>query len=244
MNNIKIVFEFDGSSFFGYQRQPGLRTVQGEIEKIIKKVFNEEVDLISAGRTDRGVHAFGQTANFFIDERIPIDRIKFVLNSKLDGDIHIKSVEKVSDDFHSRFSAKRRTYQYLIKDKSRYSVFEKNYFTFLKELPKLEELKKILKNLEGEHDFNGFRKSSCGANRSIRTIYRIDLEKVDDYIKVEIEGNSFLKSMVRIIMGYSLEEGTGKKEKGFVKYILNNPNIDQKKTVAPAEGLYLANVEY
>ena len=244
MNNIKIVFQYDGSSFYGYQRQPGLRTVQGEIEKVIKNVFNQKIDMVSAGRTDRGVHALGQTANFLIDQNIPVERIVHVLNTKLSGDILIKSVEKVSRDFHSRFSAKRRTYLYLIKDRSLYSVFDRNYYTYLEKIPESSKLKTVLKQIEGKHDFNGFRKSSCGAANSVREIFEVDILEEKEYLKIRIVGNSFLKSMVRIVMGYAIEEALGEKAEGFLKKVLENPNIERQKILAPSQGLYLHSVEY
>lgn len=244
MRNIKIIFEYDGSGFVGYQRQLNEKTVQGEIEKILNKLLKEEINLISSGRTDKGVHAKHQVANFFITMEIPIKNLKRVLNSKLCSGIKILEIEEVAEDFHARFSAKRRTYLYKMKSKERIDVFDEKYISVVKGEIESEKLYQILKPLIGKHNFESFRKSSCAAKNPFREIKKIKVFKEGEVISVLIEANAFLKSMIRIIMGTALAVYFGDEKSDFLLKMLENPSSQSKKIVAPANGLYLNHVSY
>ncbi|BDU51354.1 tRNA pseudouridine(38-40) synthase TruA [Haliovirga abyssi] len=245
MKNIMVELEYDGSVYFGSQRQPDAVTVQGEIEKALYKILGEKVNMVFSGRTDRGVHAIKQVANFFTETKIPIERLAKIINGKLSGNILIKQAKLMPADFHSRFSAKKRSYIYKIKKRSEFTVFEHNHITFIgdKDID-IEKLQNILNPLVGRYNFNRFRKSDCGANSPIREIFEIKVNKNGNVVEVYIEANSFLKSMVRIIMGVALNIYFEKLDKDYIVESLENPNGEKKKYIAPPNGLYLYDVRY
>lgn len=240
--NIKLIYSYDGSDFFGFQRQPKLRTVQGEIEKILKIIFRKDIDLISAGRTDRGVHAKMQVSNFLIENRIPVDKIKDILNELLPKDIVIKKVEIENQEFSSRFSAKYRAYEYYITNEK--NPFKSRYTTYFKESFDIEVLNEIIKVLKGKHNFSKFRLSDCGSKTTEREIYEIYFERVNErVIKLYVKGNAFLKSQIRIIVGTTMAIYSGKKPKDYLKKMLENRE-EVTKLVAEPYGLYLSEIGY
>ena len=242
MKNIKIRYRFDGSMFYGFQRQPGKRTVQGEIEKLLEVVLREKVNMISAGRTDRGVHALEQVSNFFTTSPIPVEKLKYALNKGLPLDIEIFEVEEVDMNFNSRFFAKNRGYKYIISWVK--NPFESRYVTLVREKIDKEIFFKILEPLIGVHDFNNFRLSDCGSKTSIREIYSIVVEEKENKLIVEIKGNSFLKSQIRIIIGTALDIFFGNYDENHLRDMLENPKKDFLKKVADPYGLYLSEINY
>ncbi|MDU1911814.1 tRNA pseudouridine(38-40) synthase TruA [Fusobacterium sp.] len=242
MKNIKIRYRFDGSMFYGFQRQPGKRTVQGEIEKLLEIVLREKVNLISAGRTDRGVHALEQVSNFFTSSSIPPDKLKYALNKGLPLDIEIFEVEEINAEFNSRFMAKSRAYKYIMSWIK--NPFESRYVTLVHEKIHKDKFFKILEPLIGINDFNNFRLSDCGSKTSIREIYNIAIEEKENKLIVDIKGNSFLKSQIRIMMGTALNVYFENNDENYLKDMLENPNKSFIKKVAEPYGLYLSEVNY
>ena len=243
MRNIKITYEYDGTNFFGMQRQKNDRTVAGEMERVIKTLLKEEVELINSGRTDRGVHALCQVSNFFTNSKIPLSNFKHALSNILPEDINLKNVEEVPEDFNSRFSAKWRSYIYKLSHNK--NIFDRNKVMFTKDEIDCEKLNEILKQLKGKHDFGSFRKADCTAVNGEREIYEIYSYKEKDEVHIYIKANSFLKSMVRIIVASSLAVYFNEKPKDYLKQKLNNPNIKENgKLIAPPQGLYLYEVNY
>lgn len=243
MRNIKITYRYDGSMFFGSQRQPEKRTVQGEIEKLLNVLLKEEITMVSSGRTDRGVHALVQVSNFTTTSPIPLDRMKYALNRGLPLDIELLDIEEVDMEFNSRFLAKTRAYRYIISWKK--NPFESRYVTYINKKIEKERLYEIMQPLIGVHDFNNFRMSDCGSKTSIREIYNIEIfEEKEDKLIVEIKGNSFLKSQIRIMIGTALEIYFGNREKSYLTEMLKNPNKKFIKKAAPPYGLYLSEVNY
>lgn len=241
--NIKLTYSFDGSEFFGFQRQPNLRTVQGELEKILRVIFKQNIDLISAGRTDRGVHAKIQVSNFIVDSSVPTENLKRIIESKLPNDIAIYSVEEVSLNFNSRFSAKTRAYEYYITNKK--SVFNSRYTTYVNKNLDIEILNEIVKPLIGIHDFSNFRLLDCSSKSVIREIYLAEFKKVDDTtIKFYVKGNSFLKSQIRIIVGTVLNIYLNKQPRNILEEMINNPTKKYIKSVAEPYGLHLCEINY
>lgn len=241
--NIKIEYSYDGSEFFGFQRQPGLRTVQGEIEKILKIVFKKDISIISAGRTDRGVHAKHQVSNFFVDTTIPVEKLLKILNGILPKDIVINRVESVNLNFSSRFSAKSRSYEYFISEEK--TPFDSRYVTFVEEKLDIERLNKIGKILIGEHDFANFRLSDCGSKTTIREIYELEFRRVNDKkIMLYVRGNAFLKSQIRIIVGTILSIYFKRKPENYLEDMLKHPEKEMAKVVAEPNGLHLSKIEY
>ncbi|WP_319369847.1 tRNA pseudouridine(38-40) synthase TruA [uncultured Ilyobacter sp.] len=243
MKNIKIEYEYDGSGFFGFQRQLSARTVQGEIESALRLVLKEEITLNSSGRTDRGVHAYMQVSNFFTTSKIPIDRLEFALKNLIPGDIKIHTMMQVPEEFHARFSAKSRAYEYIMGwDRT---AFETKYVSSVKGEVEPEKLEKILEPLVGRHNFEGFRLADCSGKSPVREISEIKCYKKDrNKIGVYIRGNAFLKSQIRIIMGTALAVYFGKRPKNYLINKLKNPDNRAEKIVAEGSGLYLCDIEY
>ena len=247
MRNIKITYSYDGSDFFGFQRQPNKRTVQGEIEKVLKVIVKKDVNLVSAGRTDRGVHAREQVSNFFVDSSItvPVEKLKEIINRRLPSDIYIQEVTEVSKDFNSRYLPKMRAYEYLLTWKK--DIFSRRYKTYIENSVNPDKLKEILKVLEGQHNFNNFRIKDENNRTTIREIYKIDVyykNKAQNEIGIYIEGSAFLKTQVRIIVGTALDVYFDKKPKDYLKLLLNEPHIQRKIEVAEPSGLYLTKIQY
>lgn len=243
MRNIKIVYSYDGSMFYGSQRQPDKRTVQGEIENLLNIICKEEVNMITSGRTDRGVHALFQVSNFLTTSKIPLSKLEYVLRRGLPMDIELKAIEEVKKDFNSRFDAQKREYTYVISWEK--NPFRHRYETYINQEIDREKFFNILTPLVGVHNFNNFRLSDCDGKSPIREIYSIEVEKIDEKrVAVKILGNSFLKSQIRIIIGIGLEVYFGKKDKNYIKEMLKNPNKQYIKKVAQPNGLYLSNIIY
>lgn len=243
MRNIKITFQYDGTDFFGFQRQSSARTIQGELEKLLSLFTKEEVTLVSAGRTDRGVHALMQVSNFFTNSTIPADKLTFVLNNSLPSDIFILSCEDVADNFSARFSAKERSYKYYLTWKK--SPFSNRFATFIKSPIELSRFVSILRALEGEHNFKNFKLADCSSQHQIRKIYSISGEQVsEDSICITIKGNAFLKSQIRIIIGTALDIYSGKMPENYFLQMLNDHSKDYVKVVAPPQGLFLSEITY
>lgn len=244
MKNLKIVLEYDGSGYFGFQKQIGLKTVQGEIERSIFGATGENVQTISAGRTDRGVHAVNQVVNFFTETRIPAEKMAGVINKKLPDNIRVKSSEEVDNEFNARFSAKSRKYVYIMKNEKYRNVFEEKYVTFIKKDLIVEKFVETLKPLCGKHNFESFRKSDCNAHSPVRTIESIEMIEENGCYKLYIVADGFLKSMVRIMVGSALAVYYGEKDSGYIVRNVENPCINVEKILAPPNGLYLYDVNY
>lgn len=243
MRNIKLIYEYDGTNFFGMQRQEKARTVAGEIEKSLKSILKEEINLVNSGRTDRGVHALKQVSNFPTRGKIPTERLQYALSKALPKDINLLGLEEVEEDFNARFSAKWRSYIYKLSSKK--DIFQRNRVMFVKEDIDIEKLNKILSVLKGQHDFGSFRKADCGAQSGIREIYEIYAYKSNDEIHIYLKANSFLKSMVRIIVGSALAVYFGEKSEDYLINKLSNPDMQENgKIMAEPQGLYLYEVEY
>lgn len=243
MRNIKIVYRYDGSMFYGFQRQPDKRTVQGEIEKLLDVILKEKIDMVSSGRTDRGVHALVQVSNFYTDSTIPLEKLRYVLGRGLPLDIELMDIEEVEEGFNSRFDAKTRGYSYRLSWEK--NPFKSRYETYVNREIVVERFQKILDPLVGVHDFNNFRMSDCGSKTSIREIYSIEVRRVDEKrVSVEILGSSFLKSQIRIIIGTALNIYFENLPANYIEEMLKNPAKKYLKKVAKPNGLYLSQVNY
>ena len=244
MRNIKLIIEYDGKGFNGWQKQPDRLNIQGEIEKAISEITGEKIDLIASGRTDRGVHSLGQTANFKTNSNIPIEKIPIAINSKLKKSIIIQDAEEVSEKFHSRYSVKSKTYRYTINNSKYGSAIYRNIeFHFSQKLD-VEKMNEAIKYFEGEHDFKAFKASGTSSKSSVRTIYKAGVFKEDDRIFIELTGNGFLYNMVRIIAGTILEVGLGKITPQEIIDIIESKDRAKAGKTLPANGLCLMKVEY
>ena len=245
MRNIKLVIEYDGKDFNGWQKQPTKLNIQGEIEKAIKQITGEEVDLTASGRTDAGVHALGQVANFKTNSNIPIEKIPIALNSNLKKSIVIKSAEEVEERFHSRLNFKRKTYRYMINNSKYGTAIYRNLETHIPMKLDIQKMQEAVKYFEGEHDFKAFKASGTSSKSSVRTIYRAEvIDAGNERIYIELTGNGFLYNMVRIIAGTLVEVGLGKIEPNEIKTIIESKKRENAGKTLPPQGLYLVKVEY
>ncbi len=245
MRNIKLTIEYDGKDFNGWQKQPNKLNIQGTIEKAIGKITGEEVELMASGRTDRGVHAISQVANFKTNSKLPIEKFPIAINSNMKSSIRIKNAEEVDEKFHSRLSCKKKTYRYVINNSKYGSSIYRNLETHIPIKLDIEKMKEAVKYFEGEHDFKAFRASGTSSKSSVRTIYKAKvIEKQDERIWIELTGNGFLYNMVRIIAGTLVDVGLGKIEPKEIKDIIESKDRQKAgKTLAP-QGLFLVNVKY
>ena len=245
MRNIKLVIEYDGKEFNGWQKQPNKLNIQGEIERAIKQITGEEVDLTASGRTDAGVHAFGQVANFKTNSNIPIEKIPIALNSNLKKSIVIKSAEEVEERFHSRLNCKRKTYRYIINNSKYGTAIYRNLETHIPMKLDIQKMQEAVKYFEGEHDFKAFKASGTSGKSSVRTIYKAEVINAgNEKIYIELTGNGFLYNMVRIIAGTLVEVGLGKIEPNEIKTIIESKKRENAGKTLPPQGLYLVKVEY
>ena len=244
MNNIKLTVEYKGTNYVGWQRQENGNSIQEEIEKAIKLVTGEKVNLIGSGRTDSGVHAKGQVANFMTKSKIPADKFKLALNTKLPKDISIINSKKVEEDFHARYDATGKRYKYLIYNNPIRSPFYNDFAYFLSYPLDYEEMDKTLNYFIGTYDFTSFMAANSSVKTTIRTINYLSLEKKGNLIIINIEGNGFLYNMVRIIVGTIVDVGRGRIKPNSISQIIASKNRKAAGHTAPPEGLYLEKVYY
>ena len=232
-------------NLIGWQKQPDKLNIQGTIEKAIEEITGEEVDLTASGRTDRGVHALGQVANFKTNSNIPVEKIPIALNTKLKKSIRILSAEEVDEKFHSRLTCKKKTYRYIINNSEYGTAIYRNLETHIPMKLNIEKMKEAIKYFEGEHDFKAFKASGTSSKSSVRTIYKADvIQKPNDRIYIELTGNGFLYNMVRIIVGTLVDVGIGKIESKEIDTIIKSEKRENAGKTLPPQGLYLVKVEY
>jgi tRNA pseudouridine38-40 synthase len=245
MRNIKLTIEYDGKDFNGWQKQPNKLNIQGTIEKAIKQITGEEVDLQASGRTDAGVHAVGQVANFKTNSNIPIEKFAIAINSNLKKSIIIKSAEEVDEKFHSRLNCKKKTYRYIINNSKYGTAIYRNLETHIPVKLDVEKMQEAIKYFEGEHDFKAFKASGTSSKSSVRTIYKAIVKQMpEERIYIELTGSGFLYNMVRIIAGTLVDVGLGKIEPAKIKEIIESKNRENAGKTLPPQGLYLVKVEY
>ena len=244
MRNIKLIIEYHGKSFNGWQKQLKELNIQGEIERAIEELTGEKIDLISSGRTDAGVHSLGQTANFKTNSNIPIEKFAIAINSKLKKSIVIKSAEEVNERFHSRYSAKSKKYRYTINNSSMgTAIYREIEYHFPLKLD-IKRMQKAIKYFEGEHDFAGFKASGTSGKNSIRTIYKAQVIEYGDRIYIELTGNGFLYNMIRIISGTLIDVGIGKILPEEIPEIIKSKDRKRAGKTLAAHGLCLIEVKY
>ena len=244
MRNIKLIIEYNGRNFNGWQKQPNKLNIQGELEKVIGEITGEEIDLIASGRTDAGVHSFGQTANFKTNSKLDIEKFPIAINSKIKKSIVVKSAEEVEERFHSRYSVKSKKYRYVINN-SKYgtAIYRELEFMIPQKL-NVEDMKKAAKYFEGEHDFKGFKASGTSSKSSVRTIYKAEVIEDGERINIELTGNGFLYNMVRIISGTLVDVGLGKIDPDKISEIIESKDRKNAGKTLPPHGLYLVEVNY
>ena len=239
-----IKFSYDGTNFCGYQKQPQKRCVESELEKALYDINNHtKTKVIGAGRTDRGVHANCQCACFDLSVDITLYKLKCALNSLLPEDIHVFETKEVSDDFHARYMAKKKTYKYIINC-GEYNPIERNYvYQYGKKLD-VDKMKKEIKSFLGKHDFKPFVSEEAVKEDYVREIFDAHIEEDNDKLIFYFTGTGFMKYQVRNMVGTLFKVGKGKLDTGIVEKIFNDPSYTKYVMAMRREGLYLDNIEY
>ncbi|MCP5144651.1 MAG: tRNA pseudouridine(38-40) synthase TruA [Gammaproteobacteria bacterium] len=241
---IALGIEYDGSGFSGWQVQSHARTVQGCVEQAASVVANHPVRIACAGRTDTGVHATGQVVHFDTDADRSDRAWLMGINANLPADVGVTWAQPVSDDFHARYAAERRTYRYVILNRpARPGLFAAHVGFEYRPL-ELERMVRAARYLLGEHDFSAFRGAGCQSKTPWREVQNLSVEGIDGFINVEITANAFLLHMVRNIVGTLLVAGTGTRPPEWVGEVLASRDRTRAGMTAPPGGLYLVRVEY
>lgn len=252
MRNIKMLIEYDGSKYKGWQKlgsesDEGLIkdvTIQGKLEGVLSIMANEDISVIGCGRTDAGVHALNYTANFHTNSSLPTEKMSEYLYKYLPEDIQVKSIKDCSERFHARYNALSKTYVYKINNKDKRNIFNRKYEYTVCEALNIQKMIYAAEFLIGTHDFQSFTTLKSKKKSTVKTIYTISILKNTDLIEIEIKGNSFLWNMIRIICGTLIEVGKGNLKPDDVKKILDQKSRQEAGPNAPAHALFLKEVEY
>ncbi len=242
MNNYKLTIQYDGTDYHGWQMQQNARTVQDEIVRAIEVLIKEKVNLIGAGRTDSGVHAMGQVANFRTEADIDPYRFSHSLNGILPKDIAIKAVEKVRPEFHSRFDAKSRSYRYLIT-RMKSPFYYKHTYLYPHDV-NIDLLETLSKKFLGEHDFEAFAKELPQTEHCRCTVADIGWKQADEMLVFHIEANRFLHGMVRAIVGTILIAEKNNYSSSWIDEVFQSKDRVRAGYAVPAQGLYLTEIKY
>lgn len=245
MKRIQLVIAYDGTDFCGFQKQPGLRTVEGELEKALEKVHKgKEIPIIASGRTDTGVHARGQVAHFNTDLAVPEDRWIQVLAPYLPDDMQVIKSKEVSPRFHARYDAVRKQYRYRVLSAKNPDVFRRHYVHHVFTPLCLNSMREAVSYCIGTHDFTSFCSAKAVIEDKVRTISRFEIREEGDELVFIIEGNGFLYNMVRILVGTLLQIGQKKRPPEDMKRILAAKNRQAAGPTVSGCGLYLWKVYY
>ncbi len=246
MRNIKLVLEYDGTFYHGWQSQAGSGkpTIQDALEKAIQSLTKTASTVWSSGRTDAGVHAFGHVANFKTRSRIPAGAWAPALNQLLPADIRVLLSEEVQPEFHARFSAKSKIYQYRILNRAAPSALYRNYAWHVNMPLNLRKMRAAALHIVGKHDFSAFRGAGCGAKTAVRVLKRAEIRKRGDFIEIVLEADAFLQYMARNITGTLVEVGLGRFSSDRVGQVLKSRDRKLAGRTAPSQGLYLVEVIY
>ena len=245
MKNYKILIQYDGTRYKGWQVQNSTdMTIQGKIQKVLEELAGHPVEVIGSGRTDAGVHASGQVANFHMDGDFSKEEILEYLNQYLPMDIAVTEIEEVEERFHARFAATSKTYIYRIHISNIPNVFERKYaYTYTTPL-NVEAMKKAASLLIGTHDFKSFCGNKKMKKSTVRTVFSIDITEKQDEIIISYTGDGFLQNMIRIMTGTLIEVGNGTKQASEIPEILEGKNRELAGFTVPPEGLMLKQVDY
>lgn len=245
LKNFKIIIEYDGTSYHGWQKQKNQRTIQEEIEKALLTMTGKKTVLTASGRTDAGVHALGQVANFTCDTVLSPQAFQNGLNSLTKDDIVIISCDIVDENFHSRFDAKSKTYNYRILNRNLPAAINRQYAWFIRKPLDLDAMRHAARNIIGPHDFKAFEGTGSPRSHTTRRVFKAEISEQDNGLIVfEIEADGFLRFMVRNITGTLVDVGLGKITSDDFRKILISKDRSMASATAPPHGLFLMNVKY
>lgn len=246
MRNFKITLEYDGTNFKGWQIQPDGRSVQGEVEKALHRIFKKGTRIIGSGRTDQGVHSLGQVGNFKADTAFKADKVLRALNANLPEDISVLHVMEVPPDFHAQYSAKSKIYRYTILNRPARCAQLRQFCLHIPYRLNVSAMRKESKSLIGKKDFRSFVANDPSRDQidTVRTIKRINITKRGDTITIDLEADGFLYKMVRGIIGTLIEIGRGQLQQGSIKKVLKQKDRTAAAYSAKPHGLCLLSVKY
>ena len=245
MRRIRMIVEYDGTNYSGWQRQLNAMSVQEKLENALRRLtLEQDLTIVGASRTDAGVHAFSQNVHFDTLSRIPADKFAFALNTMLPNDIRIRKSMRVRDDFHARFQAKRKQYRYLFYNSPHASAIFRNHTAHVMYHLDEESMNEEAQAMLGTHDFAPFAASGSEVKDTVRTIYSVFVKRQGDIIEMLVEGNGFLYNMVRILAGTLIGVGTGKIDKGAIQRALQSGSRLDLGVTAPPHGLTLMRIDY
>lgn len=244
MRNIGLIISYDGTGYFGYQRQSGFMTIQERVETAIYETTCEKTVIYGCGRTDTGVHALNYLLSFNTNSRIPAERFPYAINSHLPKDIVVKQAFDAAADFNGRFSVKRKTYVYRILNTPFPDPLKSNYVWHIKYPLNIEKMRASAKLIVGEKDFKCFMASGGQVKTTVRNVDRLSVERIGEEIVITVSSNGFLYNMVRIITGTLVYAGCGKLELSDIENIILSGDRRLAGITAPPNGLYLSSVEF
>lgn len=245
MNNYRMLIQYDGGRYKGWQRLGGTEsTIQGKIESVLTEMTSEAIEITGSSRTDAGVHALAQTANFKTDKDFSPAEVKEYLNKYLPQDISVTEVALATGNFHSRFNARRKTYLYKIWNREYPNPFMRKYSMHVEERLDIDRMETAAGYFIGEHDFTAFTNAKSKSKSMVRTIFLIEIAENNGFIDIRISGDGFLHNMVRRIIGTMIEVGLGKLNAGSIPAVLESKERKQAGYMADACGLYLEKIDF
>lgn len=244
MRNVKVVVEYDGTDYFGFQYQPNAPTIQAELERVLSMIVKERITICGSGRTDAGVHAAGQVINFRTAGTIPIERLSIAMNSLLPVSIAALEAEAVSGEFHARYSAKSRLYRYDILNRDAKSALGGRYSWHVRHPLDVQAMRESAQALVGVHDFSSFACADRDDGSPVRDLTEIDVSRDGEHVLISLRANAFLRSMVRVIVGTLVEVGLGLRPGSAIPEILHAADRRKAGKTAPPHGLCLVEVQY
>ena len=244
MRNFKLTISYDGSRYYGWERQPGKDTIQGKLESVLSRMCEMEVNVIGAGRTDAGVHARAMVANAYMDTEKSPAEIRNYMNRYLPDDICVSEVREAADRFHARYRAVGKLYTYTCYVGDTKPVFNRRYVTVLDYQPDVAAMQQAAEYLQGEHDYRSFCSNPQMKKSTVRVVDSIEIVRRKDYLYFNFHGTGFLQNMVRILVGTLLEVGQGKRTSESVREVLLAKDRKLAGFTAPPQGLSLMRVDY
>ena len=244
MKNIKLILQYDGTCYHGFQIQPTVTTIQGVLEETVLKTLGEQVKVNGCSRTDAGVHAVRYCAGFNLNNPIPAEKIALVMNNALPDDIRILSSEEAYEDFHPRFSTVAKKYVYTLNTDPDAGVFSKNYEWQLRKKLDVDSMKKAAAHFIGEHDFRSFMTSGTDMEVTVREVFSLDVEEDGNIVRIFIKADGYLYNMVRIITGTLVKVGEGRLSPDAIPEIIEKKDRNFAGPTAPPQGLALYEIYY
>ncbi|RXI96653.1 tRNA pseudouridine(38-40) synthase TruA [Anaerobacillus alkaliphilus] len=245
MNNYKLTIQYDGTRYKGWQRLgSGENTIQGKIENVLSEMVGSPIEIIGCSRTDAGVHALAQIANFKTSEAFKEKEIKDYLNKYLPKDIVVSEVSSVQDRFHARYNAKDKTYLYKIWNKDYINPFMRNYSMHVEKKLDIKAMQEASEKFLGSHDFTTFSNAKSKKKSMVREIFAIDIKEVDGFIEIRVRGEGFLYNMVRKMVGVLIEVGLRRLTAQDIESMLQSKERNQVNYMAFAGGLFLEKIDY